>query len=365
MSTLDTSIVNRQWASRPDDERFVNLPSLLDHVAYQKAHSRSVVVSSRSLEAQPCSDGRGLQLIGPNGGAVIPTHAAFGQLATLAGAPAGYLRSLPAALAADNLNYGLKVEREAQDMGALLYRNGGPAMLRAATGPTYGRIWNADLVAPLVERFGDGINGQFRVPGEFGKRVEITKANTTLYAGDRDMFVFLADEENRITVPNRRNGEAGSLARGFYIANSETGNSTLIFGTLLFDYLCANRTIWGGTQHHEIRIRHSAKAPDRWLDEVQPVIQAYIGSSASVEEARIVAAQSRKVENLEAFMKGRKFTGTQVRGAIAAHQLEEGRPMESLWDVAVGVTAYAKSIPWMNDRVAVERMAGQVLQLAA
>ncbi len=64
-------------------------------------------------------------------------------------------------------------------------------------------------------------------------------------------------------------------------------------------------------------------------------------------------------------MKGRKFTGTQMRGAVAAHQLEEGRPMETLWDVSVGVTAYAKSIPWMNERVAVERMAGQVLQMAA
>ena len=41
------------------------------------------------------------------------------------------------------------------------------------------------------------------VPGEFGGRVTVTKDNTTLYASDRDMFVFLADEENRIELPNR------------------------------------------------------------------------------------------------------------------------------------------------------------------
>jgi hypothetical protein len=34
------------------------------------------------------------------------------------------------------------------------------------------------------------------VPGEFGQRVAVTKQNTTLYASDRDMFVFLADEED-------------------------------------------------------------------------------------------------------------------------------------------------------------------------
>ena len=31
--------------------------------------------------------------------------------------------------------------------------------LRAATGPAYGRIWDADIVDALVERFGDGVSG--------------------------------------------------------------------------------------------------------------------------------------------------------------------------------------------------------------
>jgi hypothetical protein len=39
------------------------------------------------------------------------------------------------------------------------------------------------------------------VPGEFGNRVTVTKDNTTLFASDRDMFVFLADEENVILEP--------------------------------------------------------------------------------------------------------------------------------------------------------------------
>jgi hypothetical protein len=104
-------------------------------------------------------------------------------------------------------------------------RKNGGIELAAVTGPNYGRIWNADVAKALRDRFGDGVTGQFTVPGEFGKAVdEVTKANTTLFAGERDMFVFLADEKNRIEVPNRRNGEAGEMARGFFVWNSEVGS---------------------------------------------------------------------------------------------------------------------------------------------
>lgn len=44
-----------------------------------------------------------------------------------------------------------------------------------------------------------------------GQVKPITKQSTTLYASDRDMWVFLADEHNRIELPNRRNGKTGSL----------------------------------------------------------------------------------------------------------------------------------------------------------
>jgi len=70
--------------------------------------------------------------------------------------------------------------------------------------------------------------------------VTVDKQNTTLYASDRDMFVFLADEENRIEIPGRRAGQSGSFARGFFVGNSEVGKSSLFAGFFLFD---AERTI--------------------------------------------------------------------------------------------------------------------------
>jgi hypothetical protein len=366
---------SRQWASRPSDERFTSLLDLQDHVNTQRDRSRGKIVSSRGVTAQPdpsCPH-QGLVIVGKEGHAANPSHFAFGQLANLAGAPAGYLRGLPAPLAADCINYGLKIERGISDVGLLLRREENivgddcvsSLSLVAATGPKYGRIWNSDVVNALVDRVGDGITGGWRVPGEFGKAVEVTKANTTLYAGDRDMFVFLADEQNRVTIPNRRNGESGSLARGFFVQNSEVGSSAFAVSTFLFDYVCCNRIVHNARDVTELRIRHTAAAPDKWLEEALPVLEAYAHSSATPIEATLQAAQQRKIDNVEAFLKGRNWTSSLIARSQAAHEDEEGRPVETLWDVVCGATAYAKSIEHQDTRVSVERAAGNLLDLVA
>jgi hypothetical protein len=56
-----------------------------------------------------------LSLILPGAEApVAPTHWSFGQLASQVGAPASYLRQLPAAIAGINLQYGLTSHRAEQ-----------------------------------------------------------------------------------------------------------------------------------------------------------------------------------------------------------------------------------------------------------
>src|SRR5262249_27846649 len=157
-----------------------------------------------------------------------------------------------------------------EDIGVLTQDNG-EHILRAVTGPGYGRVWNSDLVAGLLQRFGDGVTGDWTVPGEFGKAVTVTKANTTLFASDHDMFVFLADEKNRVEVPGRRGHETGTMARGFFCWNSEVGDKTIGVAMFGFDYVCQNRIVWGAKLYNEVRLRHTASAPDKWLDEVMPV----------------------------------------------------------------------------------------------
>ena len=248
--------VSRQWATRPADERFLSLHEMAAKMRDLRDRSRAVVESSRKIELFPDDTDathRGLQLgigKGPLAGvAMAPTHFSFGQLCSLASpgnSPAGYFRDsrLPAPIIADALNHNLRFTRAVDEVGLLASLGDDNAVgvpngtLRAATGPQYGRVWNADVVAMLIDRFGDGVTGDWRVPGEFGRRVTVDRRNTTLFASDRDMFVFLADEDRRIEVAGR------NLARGFFVWNSEEGGKSLGAGFFLFDYVCANRIVW-------------------------------------------------------------------------------------------------------------------------
>lgn len=357
---------SRQWASRPDDERFTSLDALVAHTTHQREISRGMALPSRALSAAPVEGDdmrKSLVIVGPDGAPTTPTHWAFGQLAQRVGAPAGYLRELPADIAADALNYGI-FKRPVEDMGVLLRKNGG-VELAAVTGPNYGRIWNADIANALRARFGDGLTGDFTVPGEFGKAVEVNKRNTTIYASDRDMFVFLADEKHRIEVPGRRPGLTGSLARGFFVWNSEVGSKTLGIGTFLFDYACSNRMVWGAEGYEEIKIMHSVGAPTRWIEEVAPAIEAYANKSTETITTAIGAARAARIDpdKVDEFLR-KRFTRGQAVAIKAVHLAEEDRPIETLWDIAVGASAYAKGIKHQDDRVLIEREAGKVMALA-
>jgi hypothetical protein len=375
---------SRQWASRPADERYASLLDMQSYMTRRRDRSRAAVESTRALTVLPDQNDpghRGLFLgveRGPLAGQQLaPTHQAFGQICSLAAtpSPASYFREsrLPAPIIADALNHNLRFTRDVENVGVLATMGdeddglGVPTggELRAATGPAYGRIWDADIVDALVERFGDGVSGHWRVPGEFGDRITVTKENTTLFASDRDMFVFLADEDRRIEVPDRRNGSGGSMARGFFVWNSEVGDKTLGLGFFLFDYVCQNRIVWGADQYTEVRIRHTKGAPDRWLEEVAPVLKEYDEGSAQPVMQAIEAAREKRVQDdLDAFLMQR-FGRSMVEPLKAIHQVEEERPIETLWDVTVAATAHARSIPNNDKRLEIERAAGDLLKLAA
>jgi len=367
---------SRQWASRPADERFLSLHEMAAKMRDLRDRSRAVVESTRKIELFPDDTDmthRGLQLgigRGPLAGvALAPTHFSFGQLCSLASpgnSPAGYFRDskLPAPIIADALNHNLRFTRAVDEVGLLASLGDDNAVgvpngtLRAATGPQYGRVWNADVVAMLIDRFGDGVTGEWRVPGEFGRRVTVDRQNTTLFASDRDMFVFLADEDRRIEVAGR------NLARGFFVWNSEEGGKSLGAGFFLFDYVCANRIVWGADQYTEIRLRHTKGAPDRWLEDVVPVLTEYSEGSAKPVVQAIEQARSRKVaDDLDAFLAGR-FGRRMVDPIKAVHLAEEGRPIETVWDVTVAATAHARSVPHTDKRLEVERAAGDLLKTA-
>ncbi len=377
---------SQQWMTRPADQRFLSLDEMAAKKREIRENSISSVVANRQLRfiPSPVNPDKGITVEGSKGH-YDPTHYSFGQLASLAGAPAGYLRKLHPTIVADALNYGMRFNRDVEEVGVLRTktfhdgiddadsRSGGDPVetveLRAALGPNYGRVWDIDVIDALRGRFGDGVTGDFKVPGEFGKDVPITRQNTTLYASDRDMFVFLADEKNRIEISDRRDGKPGSLARGFFVWNSEVGSQTLGLGVFLFDYVCMNRIVWGARDYKEIRIRHTSGAPDRFVEEVAPVLEAYANSAAAPVEQTLAIAQQTKLDmDLADFLKNKfsgQFSKSEVVAIRDAHLREEDRPVETIWDAVTAVTAHAKTIKNQDDRVAMERKGGAILDLVS
>lgn len=101
--------VSSEWFNRPDDERYLSLDDLWANVKGRSERSRSRVVQTADIRVEAARDNpERLHLMLPKAHeSVAPTHWAFGQLASIVGAPASYLRQLPAPLAGINLQYGL------------------------------------------------------------------------------------------------------------------------------------------------------------------------------------------------------------------------------------------------------------------
>jgi hypothetical protein len=370
MQTLHQA--SQQWASRPADQRFTSLTDLHAHFDALRKNSRQAVIANRDVRLVADRDdpikGLAVEMKGADA-PVTATHWSFGQLCQLAKVPGDYARRIPAALAADNLNYGLRVARDVEEIGVLstqrLIADSSAVELRAATGPNYGRIWCSEVTGALVNRFGDGRTGDFKVPGEFGHDVAITKENTTLYGSDRDMFVFLADEKNRIELPDRRAGRFGTFARGFFVWNSEVGYTSIGAAFFLFDYTCCNRIVWDVQGFKEVRLRHTSGAPARWLEQVSPVLIEYSHAATQPVVAMIEAAKSKKIEDVNKFLLERQFSQSMAKEIEQAHVRDEGRPIENVWDAVTGVTALARTIPHQDQRVALERRGGALMKLAA
>jgi hypothetical protein len=143
--------VSSEWFTRPDDERFLSLSDLYESVRRRAERAQARTVESRAIRVEANRDSsERLALVVPGRDEqVMPTHWSFGQLCTLVVAPTSYLRQLPAALSAINLQHGLLSHRV--ELVKTLETDNGRVELRAVTGPDYGRIWDHELVTAVYE----------------------------------------------------------------------------------------------------------------------------------------------------------------------------------------------------------------------
>ncbi|RUZ96676.1 DUF932 domain-containing protein [Mesorhizobium sp. M7A.F.Ca.US.001.02.1.1] len=369
--------VSSEWFSRPDDERYLSLSELHDAVKQRADRASARTVESRAVRVEATrDDAERLSLIVPGQEQPIaPTHWSFGQLCSLVSAPANYMRQLPAPLAGINLQHGLLCHRA--ELMKTLETEDGRIELRAVTGPDYGRIWDHELVAAVMKIAGNGTGDtMWKVPGVLdwatmthNPFVDISKDTTTLYASDRDVFLFLVDDTHPIEAGRLPNGEPDLYFRGFYCWNSEVGSKTLGIASFYLRAVCMNRNLWGVEGFEEITIRHSKFAAQRFAHQAAPALTSFANSSPAPFIAGIKAAREKIVarsdEDREGFLRKRGFSKGETGKIIEAVLQEEGRPPESIFDFVQGMTAHARTKAHQDSRLELEGRARVLLERAA
>ena len=365
--------VSSEWFSRPDDEKYLSLSELYASVKSRAKRSRTRTVESATIRVEAHRDDpEKLALILPDADAPIaPTHWSFGQLASLVGAPAAYMRQLPAPLAGINLQYGLTNHRAEQVK--TLETEDGRTELRAVTGPDYGRIYDHELVSAVQRIAGDGVGDtRWKVPGVldwstgiYNPMVDVTKDTTTLYASDRDVFLLLVDDMNPIEAGTLPDGSPDLFFRGFYCWNSEVGAKTLGIASFYLRAVYQNRNLWGVEDFQEISIRHSKYAANRFAHEAAPALANFADSSPQPFIQGIRAARERSDEDRADFLRKRGFSKAESGKIVETVLAEEGRPPESVFDFVQGITAVARSKPQQDARLTMETRAKKLLELAA
>ena len=342
------------WMRERNDAVFSDLERLHNRLETRRYNSESVTLKNKDMRLVPHANPQTLDeafkldvQIGEDRAPCPMTYHGFGQLAGLAKAPAAYLRTLPGPIVADAMRYGLEYARSVEEIKAYTVDD----QLASVTGPNYGRIYDSEVVNGVLETMPDE---QWQVATDY------MAARTT----DRTLLVFMVERRGAIEVGLDPHGNPDVLRRGVMIRNSELGAASLSISTFLFRDYCTNGLVFGQRGKSHLSMRHSSGAPERWMAEVRPAIENYVqGSERGILDAVETARNHRIAENEEealGWLRGKaKLTADQARRSYERHELEEGRPMRTLWDAMQGITAVARSEQYGEDRLALEQAAGQ------
>lgn len=349
-----------QWSTRPSDERFESLGALYAATKDYAASAREKEVDFRDLRVEAVDSD--VQLVGSKGNPAKLTHWAFGQLCARLSAPASYLRDLPATLACQNLNFGLKqriADAANSSVAKLLFHSNGSLLLRALTSDSYERIWNHEVAERLCDMEARGDWEPARPD------IRVIDSRLPLYASDHDMFAFLRSTSKTVVEA----GRAEPLYRGFIVENSEVGASALKLTRFLYREMCGNHIIWGASKVVDLSLRHVGSVRAKWgLFAAQA--RKWSDESVSDEQAIIERSKSRliaatKEEVLDAVF-GKRAVGlsrkTLEAGYAAVKPAEDGDP-RSVWGLVQGLTRHSQTLGFADQRTAVDRAAGKLIEV--
>ena len=359
VSTVNAFTAHREWASRPPDERFNSVQAL-----YEAARTRRIGTEERDIETVDFGTEAVAEdviaLRDPSGRPAALTHWSFEQLATIAGAPPKYLRTLPASIASAAINHGL--QRQRRDQHQLFTDQAAPWTVHAITSPRYARVHHDELAGRVLDLmsshpawhlplgYKDGVFGAERVP-------------SGAYLGDRDMFLFLVDGNRDLHDPT--DSSQSGLFRGFILRNSDVGAAALSLDVFLFRVVCGNHIIWGFQHVAGFRRRHiGASIQDAWSTSL---IRARAALDADTTADRTMVARATTTElgssREEVVQAAVRKLELPTKSAAQAYDLAEQneRNPRSVWGFVQGLTRLSQQTPWQDGRFALDRAAGALL----
>src|SRR4030095_9873534 len=273
---------------RPPDERYASVHALAEAARARRNRTDARITETVDLQVQAVTPDA-LAISDRTGPSRALTHWSFEQLAGLASAPPAYLRTLPAPIAADAINYGL--QRADRGQHQLFADREAPWTVHAITSPRYARVHHDELASRVLDlrenhpawspRLGykDGVYGAELVP-------------SGAYMGDRDLFVFLVDGNRDLKDPT--DTSHGGLFRGFILRNSDVGAAALTLDVFLYRAVCGNAIIWGFQHVAGFRRRHvGASIHAAWTDSLESVRTTL---DASMADDRTLLLRATTVE---------------------------------------------------------------------
>ena len=377
---IDWSI-SAQWASRPDDHRYTSMGELMDALRQRTNLSGERTIQLADLTPKLIGAGDFGFQVQDEGEILRPTNYSFQQIGSALKLPMGFIKSTlydAPELVASMMQKALRrIEDPEQEVG--LYHSG--LDLRGVTGPNYGRLLDLEVVKALDEATRESgaiweVPTAFAMPGatQFAC-VDPTKEQTTLYASDRDVCLFLVDQRNPIecgfvTDPKTGGRVPDVYSRGIIVRNGECGGVALSVTTFLYRWVCMNRSIRDQKGFQKVSLAHRSGVRDAFMTRLVPAMKAFVNGSAAgiadeIECAKrqmLVRSDDEAVRELTTTFGFSLDTAEIIMGKSMA---EDQRPIRTTFDMVQAMTAFARNNPHQDDRMQVERVAGKILAAAA
>lgn len=358
MSSVNARTAHHEWATRPEDERYSSVVQLASAARARRFRTVEYVSDSPDLRVEATGT-NSMQLVDVTREPIAMTHWSFGQVATIAAAPAQYLRTLPAPIAADALNYGLRRQaRQSHQM--FIERTASTPKALAVTSEKYARVHHDQLADRVLDLMVD--HPQWHLPlgyknGEWGAE----RVPSGAYLGDRDMFLFLVDGNRDLDDPS----DGGRLFRGFILRNSDVGAAALSLDLFLFRLVCGNHLIWGFQRLASFRRRHVGASVDvEWGISLDAVAKA-LDADTTADRMVLQRAVSRELGStretvIEAATARSQLSQKQATEAYELAEEYESNP-RSIWGFVQGLTRLSQRSPWQDQRFAADRAASRLL----